>query len=527
MITNFSTISERLADAYSSREAIVNIEKNRRFTFDQYHRLTNQIANMLHEQVAVDKGDRYLCILDNDNLSLFSHLTVFKGHGCACYTNYRDSVDEHALQIDKVEPKVVLIENELLPSHFEMLKQKRKTIIAMDTPSAEYAADGVLDFWNLMATASEANPNVEHDDRKDTLLLRFTGGTTGQGKCAAYSIDNWLACKDSFYSLPEPLWHPDVRMLHMAPLSHGSSMMVLATLFRGGCTITMNQPDLSAFCKNVENERINVSFLVPTVLYRLLEMDGSKKADLSTLETVYYGAAPMSPAKLHLLQNRFGNIFVQLYGATENACVAISLSKQAHLAETDEDEAHLASAGIPVPGVEVRIVDEEGQSVSRGDIGEIWLRSRAICQGYFHNAEATAKEFTQGYWKSADMGYMDEHGYVYIVDRKKDMIISGGFNIYAVEVEAAINAHPAVMMSAVIGRPHEEWGEAVHAEVILSDNAGVDETEIIDFVKTRLGRFKAPKTVIFVAELPTSVVGKVLRRNIREKYWKATDRKVS
>ena len=211
--------------------------------------------------------------------------------------------------------------------------------------------------------------------------------------------------------------------------------------------------------------------------------------------------------------------------------VAISLSKQSHLCESEEDRGRLASAGTPVPGIEVTIVDEEGEPVVRGEIGEIWLRSRAICQGYFDNPGETENEFSNGFWKSADMGYMDDLGYIFIVDRKKDMIISGGFNIYAIEVEAAINAHPAVMMSAVIGLPHDEWGEAVHAEVVLSENTSsneqISEDELIGFVKDTLGRFKAPKSVSFVTELPTSAVGKVLRRSIREKYWNTSARNIS
>jgi acyl-CoA synthetase (AMP-forming)/AMP-acid ligase II len=528
MKINFSTASERLAEAFGSREAVVNVERNRRYTFREYHELTNRICNMLHQRLEIGKGDFYLCILDNDSMSLFSHLTVFKGHGSAAYTNYRDSVDEHAWQIDHVHPKVVITEAELLDSHYAMLHEKGVPIVCMDPPGEAFAdKPEVLHFWDLLDGISDKNPDVEHDDREDTMLLRFTGGTTGKGKCAAYTIDNWLMCRDSFYSLPEPLWHPDVRFLHVAPLSHGSSMPVLATMFRGGCTVTMNMPDLAQYCRNIENERITAAFLVPTILYRLLEVPEASDADLSSLDTVYYGAAPMSPAKLKLLQEKFGNIFVQIYGATENACVSTSLPKYAHRIESAEDETRLSSAGQAVPGVELIVADDDGNALPQGEIGEICLRSRAICQGYFGNPEGTAKEFRDGFWKSADMGYIDENGFVYIVDRKKDMIISGGFNIYAIEVESAINTHEAVLMSAVVGIPHDEWGEAVHAEVVLRERESVDANELIAFAKEQLGRFKAPKTIAFVDELPLTAVGKVLRRKVRDKYWEAAGRKVS
>jgi len=161
-----------------------------------------------------------------------------------------------------------------------------------------------------------------------------------------------------------------------------------------------------------------------------------------------------------------------------------------------------------------------------GNTGEIWLRTRATISGYYRNAEATAAEFTSGFWKSGDLGYVDEGGYLFIVDRKKDMIVTGGFNVYAVEVEAALSEHPAVVMSAVIGVPHPDWGEAVHAEVILRQDVTIAAGELIDHVKTRLGTYKAPKTIKFVEELPLSPVGKVLRRKVKEPYWAGRDRRV-
>jgi acyl-CoA synthetase (AMP-forming)/AMP-acid ligase II len=255
-------------------------------------------------------------------------------------------------------------------------------------------------------------------------------------------------------------------------------------------------------------------------------MDESTPQRLASLETVYYGAAPMSPSKLTELQAAFGNIFVQAYGSTEHCGVALSMSKADHLVENFADDSHLASAGRPVPGVEVQIMDEDGNPVARGETGEIWLRSRAICLGYFGSPEQTASEFQDGFWKSGDLGRMDEQGFVYIVDRKKDMIISGGFNIYANEVEAAINSHPAVLMSAVVGKPHEEWGEAIHAEVVLKEGEKVDPADLLAHVRDQLGGYKTPKTVDMVAELPVSVVGKVLRRKVREKYWTDINRKV-
>lgn len=524
MEMNFSTISERLADTFEGREALVNIERDRRYTFREFHLLTNRIVNMMRQKLDLHRGDYWVNILDNDSASLLHFFTAMKGEAAACYTNYRDSLEDHTYQVDTVDAKVVFLEADLLATHYEMLRARGVTIVSMDEPGIEYP--GVHYFWDLLEGVDDSNPNVVNDDRSDALILRFTGGTTGRGKCAMYSADNWLMCRDSFYALPDPAWRPATRMLHLAPITHGSGMLVLPALFKGACNVTMNAPDLDAWCDNVAREKINMAMLVPTLLYRLLAMDKSAQQRLATLETVYYGAAPMSPSKLTELQAAFGNIFIQIYGATEHAGVALSMSKDDHLAEELGDDSHLASAGRPAPGIEIQIMDDEGKPVGPAETGEIWLRSRAICLGYFASAEETASEFQDHFWKSGDLGRMDEQGFIHIVDRKKDMIISGGFNVYANEVEAAINSHPAVFMSAVVGIPDEEWGEAVHAEVMLKESETVSSEELLSHVRNELSGYKTPKTVQLVAELPVSAVGKVLRRKVREKYWDDTSRKV-
>lgn len=235
----------------------------------------------------------------------------------------------------------------------------------------------------------------------------------------------------------------------------------------------------------------------------------------------------MSPDKLGELVACFGQIFVQGYAATESPMIITSLDKATHQPSNATAMQHLSSAGRPTPGVEVFIADPEGNPLPIGETGEIRIRCKATIKGYYENPEATAAEFDDGAWKSGDLGYIDGDGYLYIVDRLKDMIISGGFNVYAVEVEAALAAHPSVLMAAVVGIPHPEWGEAVHAEVILRQGEAVTSEELIAQTRTRLGGYKAPKSLVFVDELPTSAVGKVLRRQVREKYWQGSLRKIS
>lgn len=521
MKMNFARTMGNLAVRFGDREALVNIERQRRYTFRELHALTNRIANMMRERLQLRRGDVGLCILENDNIALMHAWTALKGEAAIAYTNYRDAQDEHRWQVDFIRPKVVFIENVLLDRYFDMLRGQGVTVVCMDPPPAP--VDGLLYFWDLLDGVSDANPGVESDMRDDVLAYRFTGGTTGKGKCAAYSMDNWLAMRDSMYMESEQAYDADTRFLHMAPISHGSGLGLLPTLFRGGCTVTQNIPDLAQLCRNIEAEKITNTLLVPTMIYRMLEMPEATQYDLSSLRTLAYGASPMSPAKLRQAQERFGNIFMQIYGATEILHAVGVLSKADHLTATEKQ---LGSAGRIVPGVEIMVVDDEGRELLQGETGEIWLRCRGTISGYYNNPEGTASEFTNGFWKSGDLGYIDDEGFLYLVDRKKDMIITGGFNVYAIEVESALNSHPAVSNSAVVGVPHEEWGEALHAEVVVKGGAKVTVEELIEHVKKRLGRFKAPKSVDFVEALPVSVVGKVLRRQVREKYWQDKARRV-
>ncbi|MET0540898.1 MAG: AMP-binding protein [Variovorax sp.] len=521
MKVDFAQLMGQLALRHADREALVNIERQQRFSFRQLHALGNRIVNMMRGRLGLGRGVVYLCILENDSLSLLHTWTALKGEAAAAFTNYRDSFDEHVWQVDFIRPKVVFIENALIERYHGMLRERGITVVCMDPP--DVPRDGLLHFWDLLEDVSEDNPGIESESTQDILVYRFTGGTTGRSKCAQYTMDNWLACRDSYYAEDEQVYEAGTRFLHMAPISHGSGLGLLPTLFRGGCTVTQNTPDLEAWCRHIESERITMAMLVPTLLYWLLDMPEATQHNLSSLRTVWYGAAPMSPAKLLQLQARFGNIFLQVYGATECLQPVTTLYKRDHV---DVDARRLASAGRVCTTAEVRVMDEQGRPVPMGETGEVWLRSRATISGYHGNPEATAAEFSNGYWKSGDLGYLDDEGYLYIVDRKKDMIISGGFNVYAIEVEGALDAHPAVAMSAVVGVPHAEWGEAVHAEVVLRAGNRASAEELIDHVKGRIGRFKAPKAVTFVEGLPLSVAGKVLRRQVREKYWKDQARRV-
>jgi len=400
----------------------------------------------------------------------------------------------------------------------------------MDRP--DVARENVHYFWDLMEKAPAAETDVEYvadDVNKHVVIFKFTGATTGRGKCVARNAYIHLFAAYRSYATTEDIFFTDTRYLCMTPITHASGALLLPVHFKGGTIITLNRADLEPVCQTIEKEKVTLTYVVPTILYRMLDLGLEKKYDLSSLKTIRYGAAPISPAKLESLVKAFGVIFVQGYSATEALTPVTILGKREHLIKTDQDKKRMSSVGRAIPGVEIRIAGEDGSELPPNQTGEIQMRGPVVIGGYYKDPEQTEKNFTKnGFWKSGDLGYMDEDGYLYLVDRKKDMIISGGFNIYSVEVENVLNLHPAVRESAVIGIPSEEWGEAVHAEVILKEKvAGLTEEELIDYCRSKIARYKLPKSIKFVEEFPLSPSGKVLRRKLKDKYWQSVERRIN
>ncbi|MES2257029.1 MAG: AMP-binding protein [Pseudomonadota bacterium] len=417
MQINFGRLVANLTRLYGEREALVHVERQRRYTFRSLHALGNRIANMLSCRLGLGRGDRYLLILENDNLSLMHQWTSFKAEAAAAFAHHGAPISEHAWQIDLIEPRVVFLEGALLEQYYPMLHQFGITVVSMDPLPAPLA--GAHYFWNLLDGVPDTLPEVEHDAGADIVLYRFTGSGAADGKCAPYTLDNWLGCRDTLLAHDETVFTPDCRFLHATPLSQGSGSALLAPFFRGGCTVTQNASDPERFCHSVAAERITATLLPPAMLYRLLELapEPGPCKRLATLGTVIYGGALFAVDRLAALVERFGPIFVQVYGGAEQVAPAAMLGK----AEHDTKGSLLASAGRVAPGGEVMVADEDGNEQPPGALGELWLRSRGTIRGYYRNPEASAAAFCDGFWKSGDLGYMDGQGYLYIVDRKRDM----------------------------------------------------------------------------------------------------------
>jgi fatty-acyl-CoA synthase len=377
---------------------------------------------------------------------------------------------------------------------------------------------------DISAAADEvpptAIPTVPSGD--DVCSLGYSGGTTGRPKGVVQrhrTVVEMTNLINLGWQLPE-----DMRFLATTPISHAASCFVLPTWLRGGTIVLVPGFDPDGFLAAVEQHRITCTFAVPTMLYVLLDHPATRTADLSSLQTVVYGAAPMSPARLRDALEVFGPVFLQLYGQTEAPATVTTLRKEEH----DPSRPHLfASCGRALPGVTVALLDEQDDEVATGEVGEICVRGRIVSDGYWKRPELNEETFRSGWLHTGDMARRDDEGYLFIVDRKKDLIISGGFNVFPREIEDVLGEHPAVAMSVVLGVPDERWGEAVKAVVVAKPGAIVDPDELIALVKERKGPVYAPKSVDVVDSVPLTGLGKADRKALRARYWQGTERAVN
>jgi fatty-acyl-CoA synthase len=351
-------------------------------------------------------------------------------------------------------------------------------------------------------------------ERDDLVMLVGTGGTTGRPK-GVMLTDRSIETMSALTLMSYP-FQPRPRYLALAPLTHAAGVLCFPVLSLGGEIVIMAHPDLAEFLELVERHRITHTFLPPTLIYMLLDHAALDQTDKSSLMCLWYGAAPMSASRLEEALVRIGPVMGQLFGQTEAPMMISTLAPDDHFrADGSIATERLSSAGRPTPLTTVAIMDDEGHLLGPGQRGEIVIRGSLIMAGYYKNPDATAEATQHGWHHTGDIGYLDDDNFLYIVDRAKDMIITGGFNVYSAEVEQVLLAHPAVQDCAVIGLPDDKWGERVTAVVQLRSGQTVTGPEVQAFVKERIGSVKSPKQVEIWADLPRSKVGKVLKADVK------------
>ena len=359
---------------------------------------------------------------------------------------------------------------------------------------------------------------IRHEDPLATAFISATGGTTGAHKTVVHAH---RSIEISAIGVNETLsLGPDSRQLIVAPLTHAAGFFALSFLLRGGTNVILPGFDLERVLATIEKERITHTYFPPTAVYAMLAYPGLSKADLSSLRCIVVGGAPIVPTKFKEAVGAFGPILYEMYGQTETLA-PITLKRPDDCVRSDGsfDEDVLRSAGRAAPFARVEIMDADGRILPPGQAGEIVVMSSMTMRGYYKMPQETEAVSRQGWHHTTDVGIRDDRGFITIVDRLKDVIISGGFNIYPSEIEAAIGELDAVQECSVIGVPDEKWGESVKAVIQLKPGRTVSEQEVVDHCKRRLGGLKVPRSVEFWSELPKSPVGKVLKRDIRQKYW--------
>jgi acyl-CoA synthetase (AMP-forming)/AMP-acid ligase II len=386
-------------------------------------------------------------------------------------------------------------------------------------------AGGAEEYEAMLLSAPDDEPAIRAS-ADDVAHLIYTSGSTGRPKGVMFQHKAML---DGAYKITlEGGAMEPTRGLIVMPLFHiGARVQSLAFMLLGGMVVIHRSFDPHAVLKSIQDERITATHLAPVMIQRILEVEDLAQYDITTLHCVRYASAPMPVPLLRRAIETFGPIFSQIYGMTE--CLGITTLKpfEHKLEGTEREIQRLSSAGHASLGVTLRIAREDGSDAAAGEIGEILIRSDATMLGYWNNNIATYEAMRGGWLHSQDLGVIDEDGFLYILDRKKDMIVSGGENIYSWEVEEALRHHPAVAEAAVIAIPDAQWGEAVKACIVLRDGVTTDADELIEYCRTRIGSYKKPRSIDFMAALPRLFNGKIDKKALRAPHWQGRDRQVS
>ena len=485
-----------------------------------------RVNRLAHALLALGarRGDRVGMLIPNCRQGLETLLAPMKA-GCSVVPlNIRLHPSEHAHMLADSGARV-LIYHEDFRAHLATIRGQLGTVERFIVVGHGERDD--LGFEEAQAGRPETPPDVAIEP-DDLAWLFYTSGTTGRPKGAMLTHRNLVAMAQIFLLDLNPARETDV-LLHAAAITHGSGVSIFHHIARGAASAF---PPTRSFeprriFEAIQRFRATTMFLAPTMIHMLTTSRAHGDYDLSSLHTVFYGGGPMYVEQQQAAVRTFGPIFCQLFGQGEAPMVCTTLRKEEHLAGDDPVKLRrLGSAGRETTGMRVRVVDDDDRDVPANTPGEIVVRGDVVMKGYWNQPEASADALRHGWLHTGDIGHLDADGYLYITDRKKDMIISGGANIYPREVEEVICTHPAVHEVAVIGVPDEKWGESVKAVVALRAGRQATAAEIVEHCQRNLASYKKPASVDFLAELPKNAYGKILKRELRERYWAGRERRV-
>ncbi|NEX62986.1 AMP-binding protein [Noviherbaspirillum galbum] len=493
----------------------------RSVTFAQLDERSNRLANALIE-LGLRKGDRVALQARNCTQLVELETALLKAGLVKAALNARFTPAEAMDVVSNAAPKAFVAGPGF--THYRKGMQGLESVghfISMDG-----TGEGMLDYEGLIAAAPASAVNVAVS-ADDLAVLHFSSGSTGKIKAAMQTFGNRMACIRKVLFRNEGAPRPGDRIALLGPVTHASGMLMQPFLYAGATLHLFERFDPAEFLAAVEQFRITHSFMVPAMINALLQDPTLGKRDLSSLRQLTYGAAPMAPARIREAWDRIGPVLAQGYGLSESTSAICTLTTRDHAEALRNAPDRLASCGRSYGESEVRVVDARGEDVRGDDIGEIVVRGDDVFKGYWGEPGLSAEVLVDGWLRTGDLARMDEHGFIYIVDRMKDMVVSGGFNVYPTEVEAALYQHPAVYEACVIGVPDERWGEAVKALVVPRPGAEAREPDLISHCRTLLADYKAPRSIDFVAALPKNANGKMARKEVRQPYWAGQERMVN
>jgi fatty-acyl-CoA synthase len=497
--------------------------EGRQTTFAEFNIKTNRVANGL-KALGVKPHERIAYLGKNSDLYFELLLGAIKANVVMAPVNWRLAAPEVAFIVEDCKAAVLFVGPEFITLVRNILDRlpSVRAVITMEGGAPEWR-----DFTAWRDAESADDPDVEISS-KDIAIQLYTSGTTGKPKGAMLSHANFFNLVRTGSEADKPDWNkwtPDDVSLVAMPVFHiGGSGWGILGLYHGAKGVIAREFDPARVLDFFEQAGITKLFMVPAAMQFVVRQPRARSVDFSRLKYMLYGASPIPAALLKECIEVFKCGFVQMYGMTETTGTIVALPPEDHV----EGSERMRSAGKALPGVELAILDADGKPLPPGEVGEIATRSGSNMAGYWNLPEATASTLREDGWlRTGDAGTMDKDGYLYIRDRIKDMIISGGENIYPAEVESALCDHPDIAEAAVIGIPDDKWGESVKAIVVMKPGKTVSAADIINFTRERIAGYKTPRSVDFIEALPRNPSGKILRRHLRDPYWAGKDRQVN
>lgn len=508
---------------YSHQTALTCLTSERTMTYEQLHDKVERLIHYLTSE-GVGVKTKVATIIPNSIESVLFGLAINRCGATLVPLNYRLGNREVAFILQDAEPTVVITASKKHHDTISAYKEKNDDVSVIGLPDIE-ADNFPSDFTVFNWEETQNGPvEVEYAAPSDLARIAYTGGTTGTPKGVMHTQEALVAEMES--ACIEYPYDDTDKVLFCTPIVHAAGVLMNRSLLTG-CHIYMDRSfHPVSFLQTVQEEKITSAFVVPTIIYRLIDEAKSQTYDVSSLRNLNYGSSPISTERLKEAFDIFGPILRQQYGMTECSILISRLTKTDHVWALEHHPSMLKSCGKPCFHTEIKLVDAQGNRDASVRRGEIIVKSPCVASGYYKQEELTKEAFRDGWFYTGDIGELDDQNYLYIVERKKDMIISGGFNVYSVEVEGLVNQHPAVAMSACIGIPDEVWGEAVCVFVVLREGESCTEEEVIEFCKARTSAYMVPKKVIFKEKFPLTTVGKIDKKELKKPYWENQARKV-